>query len=365
MYLHRLTLLNFKNVEEEQLEFVPGINLLLGLNGQGKTNILDAIYYLSFSKSYFNPIDSQNIRHDQPYFMIQGTFTDGVSETEVNCALKRGQRKVFKRNKKEYDRLSDHIGMYPLVMNSPSDVGLILEGSDARRKFMDGIISQYDKQYLEHLLHYARVLEQRNALLKRLDKEKVAYELIEVFNSQLGGLATLIHDRRKAFMQEFIPVFQKYYRLIGSEKEEVSLVYESQLHATNMESALAAAYDRDRVVQHTTVGIHRDDLVFQLNGFPVKKFGSQGQQKSYLIALKLAQHEYIGKWKGFAPLLLLDDIFDKLDHQRVTLLMDIVTGPDFGQVFITDTDTQKIPAIFEERKIPFAKFIIENGKVCR
>jgi DNA replication and repair protein RecF len=365
MYLSRLSLLNFKNIEQQEFSFLPGVNLLLGLNGQGKTNVLDAIHYLSLCRSYFNPVDSQNIRHDEPFFVIQGSFSDGTTDTEVYCGQKRGQRKVFKRNKKEYDRLADHIGIFPLVMITPADSSLILEGSEVRRKFMDLIISQYDKQYLEHLIHYVKVLEQRNALLKKMVNENGGnYELMEVFNTQLNSFAALIHERRQHFMEEFIPVFRKYYTLIGSGEEEVGLVYESQLHHAGMEECLAKAYERDRIMQYTTVGIHKDDLQFTLNGFPVKKFGSQGQQKSFLIALKLAQHEYIGKLKGFAPVLLLDDIFDKLDNQRVNLLMDLVTGEEFGQVFITDTDTRKIPEIFKQRKIPFSIFTLSTGKVC-
>ncbi|MFI5204459.1 MAG: DNA replication/repair protein RecF [Flavobacteriales bacterium] len=365
MYLSHLSLVNFKNIEQEEFTFIPGVNLLLGLNGQGKTNVLDAIHYLSLCRSYFNPIDSQNIRHEEPFFVIQGAFSDGTSDTEVYCGQKRGQRKIFRRNKKEYERLSDHIGIFPLVMITPADSSLILEGSEVRRKFIDSIISQYDKQYLEHLIHYVKVLEQRNALLKKMVNDKGGnYELLEVFNTQLNGFASLIHERRTRFMEGFIPVFRKYYSMIGSPEEEVGLLYESQLHESSMEECLAKSFERDRIMQYTTVGIHKDDLAFTLNGFPVKKFGSQGQQKSFLIALKLAQHEYVGKLKGFAPVLLLDDIFDKLDNERVNLLMDLVTGDGFGQVFITDTDIRIIPEIFEQRKVPFTTFTLSTGKVC-
>ena len=363
MYLKTLSLVNFKNLAHEELAFLPRVNVFLGNNGQGKTNILDAIHYLSFCKSYFNNTDTQNIRHGEPFFMIQGVFQQESYESEIHCAVKRGQKKVFKRNKKEYERLAEHIGLYPLVVISPADIDLINEGSETRRRFIDTIISQFDKQYLEYLIHYNKILVQRNALLKKTSTGTVSYDLIEVLNAQLVSFGERIFERRKNFIEEFNPYFEDFFSRMAGTNEKVKLSYNSDLFRDNFENLLQKNYERDRRLEYTSVGIHKDDLIYHLNDYPIKKFGSQGQQKTFLIALKLAQHFFIGKMKGFPPILLLDDIFDKLDNNRVNLLVELVTHENFGQVFITDTDPQKIPRIFEEKNIPYKKFTVENGTV--
>lgn len=356
-------MLNFKNIESENLEFIPGVNVLLGNNGQGKTNILDAIHYLSLSKSCFNTADTQNIRHGNDFFVIQGTFEHDTAESEIYCAQKKGQKKAFKKNKKDYEKLADHIGLFPLVIISPADNDLVNEGSSTRRKFIDTIISQYDKQYLEYLMAYNKVLEQRNSFLRNAKGKLLNTDLLDVYNHQLAPLGENIFEKRKLFIQEFTPWFNKYFNKVSIQgNEKVDLIYKSKLHETRLQDLLNMAFDHDRLLEFTTVGIHKDDLDFVMNGFPVKKFGSQGQQKSFVIALKLAQHDFVKRIKGFSPLLLLDDIFDKLDTLRVNALLKLVTDNAFGQVFITDTDINKIPDLLQKMNIDAAVFKIADGK---
>ena len=364
MYLQKLSLVNFKNCSSAELELSPQVNCFTGSNGEGKTNLLDAIHYLSFCKSFFNPIDSQNILHEAPFFVIQGTFLlDGQPE-EIYCGLKRNQKKQFKRNKKEYSKLSDHIGLFPLVMISPADSDLIAEGSENRRKFIDSVISQYDKDYLDRLIDYNRVLSQRNALLKRFAETRSFDEAsLEIWDMQLIELATRIYNKRRQFIDEFVPIFQQYYELISGGKEKVSLAYDSHLGEGDFAQTLKNAQRKDMIFQYTTVGIHKDDLEFRIMDHPIKKFGSQGQQKSYLIALKLAQFDFIKKIKGLTPILLLDDIYDKLDEHRVKQLMNIVSSNNFGQIFITDTHPDRIPKLFENANERFKLFHVEQGVV--
>lgn len=363
MHLKTLSILNFKNLESEEFDFSPGVNVLLGNNGQGKTNILDAIHYLSISKSCFNPIDSQNIMHGQEFFVIQGVFEHETALTEIYCGQKRGQKKSFKRNKKDYEKLADHIGMFPLVMVSPADNDLVNEGSGTRRKFIDSIISQFDKQYLEYLMAYNKVLEQRNSMFRSGKGKNLNIELVEVYNQQLAPLGQKIHSKRQQFISDFTPWFNSYFQQICNQSTEtVELVYQSKLNHESLENLLLMSFDQDRALEYTTCGIHKDDLEFKLNGYPVKKYGSQGQQKSYVIALKLAQHQFIRDVKGFAPLLLLDDIFDKLDNNRVNYLLQMVTSDGFGQVFITDTDAAKIPGILKQNNINATILKIQAGK---
>ena len=364
MYLQTLSVLNFKNYAEAELSFSARINCFSGNNGEGKTNLLDAIHYLSFCKSFFNPIDSQNIRHEETFFMIQGVFQRNEEREEVYCAQKRNYKKQFKRNKKEYTRLADHIGLFPVVMISPADADLISEGSESRRKFMDSVISQYNRNYLDDLINYNKALSQRNALLKRFaESRSFDKESLEVWNDQLMSYGNKIFLERKSFINAFIPTFQQYYELISGGKEKVSLEYISQLNSVDFEELLANALSKDKVLQHSTSGIHKDDLQFGIEKFPVKKFASQGQQKSYLIALKLAQFDFIKKIKNTAPILLLDDIHDRLDELRVQQLMDLVSSEQFGQVFITDTNASKIEALFKGKKAALKMFHIKNGMV--
>ena len=337
MFLQNLSLLNFKNYVEQELTFCEKINCFVGNNGVGKTNLLDAIHYLSFCKSYFNPIDTLNILHDADFFVVQGAIKKGDTTDQVFCAQKRNERKQFKLNKKEYDRFSDHIGQYPLVMVSPSDTSLIYEGSDMRRKYTDSVISQFDKLYLDNIINYNKALLQRNILLKQFSgKGSFDKASLEVWNKQLVHLGVKIYEKRKEFFENFIPIFKKFFAIFSGGKEEVSIRFISQLNDDGFEKQLNASLDRDRMLQYTTVGIHKDDLGFEIGEYPLKKFGSQGQQTSFLVALKLAQFDYTRSIKGFKPILLFDDIFDKLDNDRVKSLMKLVSENSFGQLFITD-----------------------------
>lgn len=365
MWLKHLSVLNFKNYTESSLEFLPATNAFTGQNGAGKTNLLDAIHYLSLCKSYFNPIDSQHIKKGEDWFMLQGDFDREDLQDQVSCSLKRNQKKQFKKNKKEYTRLADHIGQFPLVMISPNDAFLILDGSEERRKFVDNVISQTDIHYLDFLIQYNRILLQRNTLLKNI-RETGVFDLglLEVLNMQLVDSGEKIFARRKEFMQEFLPEFQRYYQFLSEDAEEVSLIYESQLLSHDFMQLLESQLDKDRALERTTVGIHKDDLQFSIHEqMPLKKFGSQGQQKSFLIALKLAQYAFLKNRKHFKPLLLLDDIFDKLDDKRTKKLMQLVSEDEFGQIFLTDTDSGRIRRIFQEIDKPIRIFEVEGGQV--
>jgi DNA replication and repair protein RecF len=365
MNLRELHLQNFKNYETADLGFSPKINCFIGDNAAGKTNLLDAIYYLSFCKSYFNPIDSQNIRHGEDYFSILGKYEINGGKTDtIHVVQKRNRKKHFKLNKKEYERLADHIGLYPLVMVSPYDRDLINEGSDVRRRFIDSVISQFDKFYLDDLINYNKVLNQRNVLLKQFaDKRTFDRELIEVLDKQLTELANRIHPKRKSFLEHYIPIFNRYFEIVSGGHEQVSIRYESQLENSSMEELLATSLDRDKAVRYTTTGIHKDDLIFLLEDYPVKKFGSQGQQKSLIIAIRLAQYEYIKNLKGYKPVMLLDDIFDKLDDKRVAQLIKLTSDNNFGQVFITDTQRERIEYMLREIDIDHKIFEITNGNI--
>lgn len=363
MFLKNLHLINFKSSTECSFVLSPKINCFLGDNGEGKTNILDAIYYLSYCKSFSNQIDSQNIRHNESFFVIQGLYSNGEEETEIYCGLKKGTKKSFKKNKKEYQRLSEHIGLLPLVMISPSDSDLIADGSETRRRFIDSIIAQYDKLYLDQLIQYNKALTQRNALLKQFaDSGTFNAELLELWDLKLIEPGQYIFEKRKEFLREFVQLFNYYFQLISNGKENVDLIYKSELLSQNLEELLKHNLNRDRKVQLTLSGIHKDDVSFTLGDFPIKKIGSQGQQKSYLIALKLAQYYYLAKIKQTAPILLLDDIFDKLDESRVERLMKLVTNPEFGQVFITDTGLEKLPKLLSEIGVDFKASKIVEGQ---
>jgi DNA replication and repair protein RecF len=362
MYLKKLSLLNFKNYSEVELQFSSHINCFTGNNGEGKTNVLDAIHYLSFCKSFFNPLDSQNILHDAPFFLIQGSYSSNEKEEEIYCGLKRNQKKQFKRNKKEYQRLADHIGLFPLVMISPADSELITEGSESRRRFIDSVIAQFDREYLESLISYNKVLSHRNALLKQFgDNRHFDKESLEVWDVQLIEHGIKGHETRKKFINSFIPIFQKYYELISGGREQVGIKYLSHLNEAPFADILEKALTRDRAIEYTTVGIHKDDLEFTINGYSLKKYASQGQQKSFLIALKLAQFDFIKSIKQVTPILLLDDIYDKLDDLRVKQLMELVCSNNFGQLFITDTHLSRLSELFKANSADFKVFKINNG----
>ena len=342
MYLKKLSLLNFKNFESQTFDFHDKINCFVGNNGVGKTNILDAIYYLSFGKSYFNSVATQNIRHDQDFFMIEGSYNVMDRDESITCSLKRGSKKVIKRNDKEYERFSDHIGHIPLVIISPADRDLITEGSDIRRKFVDSVISQSDSTYLKSLINYNKVVQQRNALLKFFAANRTFDGVnLRVYNEQMEQHGAEIYEKRKAFLEIFTPIFEERYSVITNGVEKVSLLYKTQLDQGRLTDLLDAGIEKDRMLQYTNIGIHKDDLIFNIDGFPVKKFGSQGQQKSFLIALKLAQFEFIKNLVKKRPILLLDDIFDKLDDERVAQLVGMVDQDNFGQLFISDTHEKR------------------------
>lgn len=348
MYIESLSLINFKNHKEAEFQLVDGVNCIVGRNGSGKTNVLDAVHYLSMCRSYLNPIDKQNIRFGEQFFVIQGDWVRQDVRLSLYCGVKAGAKKVFKKNKKEYEKLADHIGMFPVVMISPYDADLISEGSDVRRKWMDGIISQFDRAYLEDLQRYNKVVDQRNALLKQqFENGFFDRESIEVWDAQLVRYGNSIYAKRIQFIEAFIPLFQHYYEWISGGEEQVTMEYQSALHQGSFEELIRQAQQRDARAQYTTVGIHKDDVLFKIGEYPIKRFGSQGQQKSYLIAMRLAQFDWLKERLGVVPVLLLDDIFDKLDNHRVAQLMSLVSQHTFGQVLVTDTDEIRVSGIFQ------------------
>lgn len=364
MHVEKLSLVNFKNYRQVELELSPEINCFVGSNGAGKTNLLDAIHYLSMCRSYLNPIDSQNILFDEQFFVIQGVWVKNESSDQIYCGIKKGTKKVFKKNKVQYEKLAEHIGNYPSVMISPYDRNLITEGSELRRKWMDGIIAQFNRDFLNDLVRYGKVLDQRNALLKNMaDFGFFNRESIEVWDEQLVTYGQRIFAERSLFLDEFISVFQKYYDDLSDNKETVGLEYKSHLLEGDFLTQLKDAERQDHRKQFSTIGIHKDDLIFTINGHPIKKFGSQGQQKSYLIALKLAQFEWLTKHLNVKPVMLLDDIFDKLDNKRVGRLMELVSNNNFGQVLVTDTDENRVKRIFDTINLPFKLFTVHENDV--
>jgi DNA replication and repair protein RecF len=346
MFLKSVSLFNYKNFSEANFDFDTKINCFVGKNGIGKTNVLDAIYHLSYGKSYFNPLSVQNIKHDEDFFVIDGKFEKQDREEQIVCSFKKGNKKVLKRNNKVYDKFSDHIGFIPLVIISPADNDLIVEGSETRRKFIDSVISQLDATYLQQLIQYHKIISQRNALLKYFALNQVfETDTLNIYNEQLHNFGHHIFDKRKSFLEAFSPIFNKHYQIISDGAEAVQIVYESHLIDNNLNTLLMENINRDRALHYTSVGIHKDDLSFQIDSYPIKKFGSQGQQKSFLIALKLAQFEFVKKQSGEKPLLLFDDIFDKLDENRVSKIIMMVNNDEFGQLFISDTHSDRTEAI--------------------
>ncbi|WP_299890639.1 DNA replication/repair protein RecF [uncultured Lacinutrix sp.] len=342
MILKSLSLLNYKNFDSKSFTFNDTINCLVGNNGVGKTNILDAIYHLSFGKSYFNPIASQNIKHDEDFFVINGDYKKEDKSEKIVISLKRGQKKIIKRNAKAYEKFSEHIGFLPLVIISPADRNLIIEGSETRRKFIDSVISQSDKTYLNDLIKYNKALAQRNSLLKYFALNNTFnQDTLDIYNTQLHQYGTSIFIKRDTFLKDFIPIFKARYKAISNGNETVNLSYKSDLFETELETLLKQVINKDKAIQYTSVGIHKDDLLFNIDQHPIKKFGSQGQQKSFLIALKLAQFDFIKKQSGVNPILLLDDIFDKLDEERVSQIIKLVDDENFGQLFISDTHAER------------------------
>ena len=386
MILQSLNILNYRNIREASLEFSPKLNCFVGLNGQGKTNVLDAIYLLSFTKSAYTSQDSLNITHGEDMAMVQGVYITSPQPSPqgredsftISCGLRRGVKKQFRKDKKDYQRLIDHIGLLPLVMISPSDQQLIDEGSDERRRFMDVVIGQRNRKFLDCLATYNALLKQRNALLKQLQTppqpspqgREVSEDLLEVLEWQMVEPAEYIFSARTEFFKEFEPYFQEVYKRIatspdlpqGEEKEIPQLRYVSQLQDRDLREAYVRTRQRDLILGWTSQGPHKDDLDMRLGEWPLKQVGSQGQQRTFVLALKLAQALYLGNSTGEAPILLLDDIFDRLDSERVERIVAMVQGEEFGQIFITDTDRQHLTEIIQPG--PEAKiFHVENGVI--
>ena len=356
MFIKNLKLFNFKNHSEKSFDFSPEINCFVGNNGAGKTNILDALHYLSMAKSFLGNLDAQNILHESDFFAIEAEIQGEEKNDIIKVQLPKEGKKIIKKNDKTYERIADHIGFLPSVMISPYDSNLISDGSESRRKFLDAMISQTDSDYLFALIQYQKTLQQRNALLKYFAKNRTFdLDSLEIYNEPLTKFGTQIFEKRQRFVASILPTIQHFYEIISKGNEKVTVIYESNLNEQNFEEILSENLEKDRVLTYTSRGIHKDDLLFEMNGNLIKKFGSQGQQKSFLIALKLAQIKRIKDITNKNPILLLDDIFDKLDDNRVSQLIELVNEQNFGQIFITDTHKERtesvVKRINEESKI--------------
>lgn len=364
MHLSKLHIINYRNIAQADLELSEGINCFVGSNGAGKTNLLDAVYYLSFCKSFFTSTDSLNIRHSEPFFVIQGDYERSDTQEQIYCGVKRGVKKQFKRNKKDYQRLADHIGLLPLVIVAPFDELLIADGAEERRKYVDSVISQCDKVYLDTLVRYNKLLQQRNALLKQLQEvENPDCSVLDIYDFQMGQLGTAISQRRLQLVAWLAPELTSFYRSISSGAEEVSINYNTCLQRYDLYEGLVEARRRDIALGYTSRGVHKDDIEFLLGGFPMKRVGSQGQRKSFVIALKLAQYRYLTNFNGIKPMLLLDDVFDKLDACRGDNLISLVAGDMFDQIVITDTNANRLNNVLERSSKPFKLFGVEGGEV--
>ena len=363
MILKRISILNYKNIRQAELEFTPKVNCFIGQNGMGKTNLLDALYYLSFCKSATNPIDSQNICHDEDFCVVQGFYEqeDGTPE-EIYCGMKRGRKKQFRRNRKGYTRLADHIGLLPLVIVSPADAELIAGGSEERRRFMDVVISLYDRCYLDTLMRYNSALVQRNVLLKAEEEPDSA--LMDVWEEMMAVAGEVIYERRLAFIEEFVPIFRRFYSFISQDNEEVGLAYRSHASRGPLLDTIRESRQKDRVMGYSLHGVHKDELEMTMGGYPIKREGSQGQNKTCLIALKLAQFEFLRcRGSRTTPILLLDDIFDKLDAVRVEQIVKLVSGDNFGQIFVTDTNREHLDNILHRIDKAYRLFEVKQGVV--
>lgn len=363
MILENISIINYKNIKGVNLDLSPKINCLIGHNGVGKTNFLDAIYYLSFCRSANNPIDSQIIMHDENFFMLEGNYRTEQGDMEnIYCGMKRGTKKHFKRNKKEYKRLSQHIGLVPLIYVSPSDSSLIEGGSEERRRLMDVVISQYDHSYIELLSNYNKALQQRNALLKM--EEEPDSSLLDIWEQEMARNGELLFQKRLAFVDELVPVFQQIYQQISGQREIVSLRYISHCQRGSLLDVIQRDRFKDRAVGYSLHGVHRDDLEMLIGDFQMKREGSQGQNKTFVLALKLAQFDFLRRTSSITtPLLLLDDIFDKLDAQRVESIVQLVSGDNFGQIFITDTNRDHLDKILSKSDGEYKIFTVEGGDI--
>lgn len=363
MVLQNLSILNYKNIQAAQLSFSPKINCFIGNNGEGKTNLLDAVYYLSFCHSSFTSIDSQVLMHGQEFFMLDGTYCTESGELEnVSAGLKKGRAKQFRRNKKAYKRFSEHIGLIPLIFVSPSDTILVEGGGEERRRLMDVVIAQYDKLYIDALNRYGKALQQRNALLKM--EEEPDATLLDLWEQEMAEQGELVFRKREAFVDSLIPLFQDIYRHISGQREEVSLRYVSHGQRGDLLDVIRRDRHKDRAVGYSLHGVHRDDLEMLIDGYPMKREGSQGQTKTFVLALKLAQFDFLRRTSAnTTPLLLLDDIFDKLDSRRVEQIVKLVSGDSFGQIFITDTNREHLDQILSHSQQAYKLFDVENGEI--
>lgn len=366
MHLKNIQLTQFKNFSKVQAAFSSGINCFLGINGSGKTNLLDAIHYLSLTKSAFNAVDLQNIQHDQRFFSLIGEFQSGEKTIEIKCLLEAGKKKQMINNGKPYEKMSEHIGLLPIVIIAPDDTQLISGGSEERRKFFDSLLSQMDKGYLQDLIRYQHFLKQRNALLKRFSEQHTMDTLLlEPYDKKLTELSLTIAERRAAFIHLFTPLLLQHYAEISGQKEQVDITYESEGLRPDFEASFKESLRRDLLLKRTNRGIHKDEYLFEIDGYPLKKFGSQGQQKSFLIALKLAHFQVIKDHKALKPILLLDDIFDKLDDLRIKKMIDLVANNEFGQLFITDARPERSRKILAGISPHARYFKVENGTLER
>lgn len=362
MYLKKISLLNFKNIPQGELCFGEGINCLVGGNGAGKTNIIDAVYYLSMCKSSLQMTDTQSIRHGEEFFLLDGGYLteQGKSESVV-CSFARKGGKILRRNGKEYERLSEHVGLIPVVIVSPADSVLVSDAADERRRYLNGFISQLDRGYLAALMRYNAVLAERNRLLKNHPDETI----LQIYDLQMADHAQIIHTLRSKITAQLQPLVAEYYRQLSGDSEQVELGYKSELNERSLAEVLLAARQKDLVNEFTTSGIHRDELTFKIGGYALRKYGSQGQQKSFLIALKLAQYAIVAQQKDERPILLLDDLFDKLDAERVEQLLRLVADPTFGQIFITDCNPTRLRATLDKAEANYTLYTIENGEVTQ
>jgi DNA replication and repair protein RecF len=362
MYLKYLSVSNFKNIEQLDFDCSPVLNCIVGNNGEGKTNLLDGIYYLSMCKSKFIAIDYMNIRNDGDYFLLKAKYSKNEDEESVSCGIKRNGKKSFKYNAKEYRKLSEHIGVIPLVFITPSDISLINSGSEERRKFLNAVIAQTDRQYLDATIRYNNVLQNRNKMLK-YKMPDIDFGFIDTLNEQMSIYGQVIYEKRKSLLKSFLPVFQDIYNAVSGGKDIVGLSYRSDLEKGNLKSLLETNLERDCALQYTSAGIHRDDLIMEINGRTLKNAGSQGQQKTYLIALMMTQFRIIKQHAGISPILLLDDIFDKLDVERVERLISFVTDNGFGQIFLTDSNKNRLDSLLKKTDANYKLFKMNSGNI--
>lgn len=361
MYLRKLSIINFKNIADLGLEFSSRVNCFVGDNGTGKTNIIDAIYYLSMCKSSLLATDGQIVRHGEEFFVLDAQYLSEAERTEnIVCGYAKGSGKSFKRHGKEYERLADHIGLFPIVIVSPSDSFLISDSADERRRYLNSFLSQLDREYLTAIMKYNHVIFERNKLLKQTN---FAVDILEVIDMQLVKLGSVIFEKRKELVTRLAPLVSEYYRILSDDREQVELVYSSELISSTLDDLLIVSRERDRVCGFTSCGPHRDDLKMRIGGNLLKKYGSQGQQKSFLVALKLAQYMIVAEDRGEKPILLLDDLFDKLDMHRVEKLIALVSREEFGQIFITDCNKVRLQTILDRSEQPYALFNVTNGNI--